>query len=183
MNSALRKLGAESITAPSDNSNRARLVSASYEIQLEKLLTAHPWNKAIDYVELAAIDPTPADLYEYAYVFQLPSDCLRVLSTSAGSRECWEEISDSRLAADESELTVKYIRKVEDVSALGAQFCEALAWAVAFDVAYSFTQSATMVQLCKDEHEKAVRAARSYDAQVGSVKVVEANDWLDARHY
>lgn len=183
MNSALRKLGAESITSASDNSNRARLVSASYEIQLEKLLTAHPWNKAIDYVELAAIDPTPGDVYDYSYAFQLPSDCLRVLNTSAGSRECWEEVSEGRLLADVSEITVKYVKKVEDVSALGAQFCEALAWAIAFDLAYSFTQSASMVQLCKDEAEKAVRAARSYDAQVGSVKVVEANDWLDARHY
>lgn len=183
MNSALTKVGAEQIVSPTDNSNRARLVSRVYEIKLEELLTSHPWNKAIDYVELAAIDPKPEGIYDYAYIFQLPTDVLRVLDTSAGSRECWEELSDRRLAADVSEITVKHIKKVEDVSKLGAMFCEALAWTIAEDIAYSLTQSAEMVTRCGQKAEMFLRKARSFDAQVGSVKTVEANDWLDARRY
>lgn len=183
LNSALRKLGAEAILTAEDASTRARLTSASYDIKLPELIRSHPWNRFISYVELAAVDPTPSDVYDYSYVFQLPEDCLRVLDTSLGSRSPWEEIEGKRIACDESEITVKYIKFVEDVSKFDANFVEALAWMIAEDCAYSITQSTAQVEVCGKKAKEALRMARSYDAQVGSVKVVEANEWLDSRRY
>ncbi len=183
LNSALRKLGAEPILASNDNSVRARTLNSSYELKLDELIRSHPWNRFISYVELAAVDPIPADIYDYSYVFQLPNDCLRVLDTSLGSRATWEEIEGKRIACDESELSVKYIKRITDVTQFDANFVEALAWMIAEDCAYSLTQSTSQAENCGKKAKSALQMARSYDAQVGSVKVVEANEWLDSRRY
>lgn len=185
MNSALRKLGAENILSFEDDNPRARLLSSSYDIKLVELLGEHPWNKAIDYVELAAISGGAEDAnYEYDYMFQLPTDCIRVLGTSEGGYGGeWEEISGNRLVADSSTINIKYIKLVEDVTALGVKFCEVLAWMIAEDCAYAITQSTAQADRLERGKDKALRGARSFDAQVGSVKQVEASEWLNSRRY
>lgn len=183
MNSALRKLGAETILSFEDDNPRARLVSGSYDIKLIELLNAHPWNKAIDYVSLAPLSEMPADIYDYDSIFQMPSDCIRVLGTSEDPDGEWEEIAGNRIVANCTTLTVRYIKLVEDVTALGVTFCEVLAWMIAEDCAYAITQSSAQVDMASKMKDKALRAARSFDAQVGSVRQVVANEWLDSRRY
>lgn len=182
MNSALRKCGAERINAANDENARARLVKASYPVVRDKLLRSHPWNFAISYVELAAVSPTPDYIYDYTNVFQLPSDCLRVLGVSIED-DTWEEIEGRRIACDSSVLKVKYIKKITDVTKYDDNFCEVLAWEVAEDIVYALTKSTAQLQEVKKGKTNAIREARSFDAQVGSVKAVEASSWLNSRRY
>lgn len=181
MNSALVNVGAEPIVAEGDNSLRARTVSLKYPIVLEALLAGHPWNFATAYATLAAISPKPADVFDYEFVFQLPADCLRVTHTNLGRYEEWEEIEGRRIACNVSELKIKHIKNVADVSKYSASFVNALSWALSADIAYPLTQSSAQQEAADSRAKIFLATARSFDAQVGSVRRVESEDWLDVR--
>jgi hypothetical protein len=133
-------------------------------------------------VDLAAVSPKPDYIWEYAYVFQLPSDCTRVLAVSL-SADTWEEIEGRRIACDDSSLTVKFIKKITDVTKYDDNFCEVLAWELATDICYAITKSTAQVDKVDMKRKEALREARSFDAQVGAVKQVEASSWLESRRY
>lgn len=78
-NSALIKLGAESISSLSDNNKRAKLCNAQYEVLKNKVLRAHPWNFAIKRAKLTVNAQEPS--WGFYSSFDLPGDCLRVLET------------------------------------------------------------------------------------------------------
>lgn len=183
MNSALIKLGAERIISPDDANNRARLCKEQYPKVRDELIRSHPWNFAISFISLAAISPTPSDIFGYTTVFQLPTNCLRVLETDLGFDDQWEEIEGRRIAANVSTLKVKYIKKVVDVTSYDDNFCETLAWALAADIAYALTQSQAAVEGAVKNFEAKLKVTRSFDAQVGSVRRVVADDWLTSRRY
>jgi hypothetical protein len=180
-NSALIKLGAEQITVDTENNTRARLVRERFPVVRDRLLRSHPWNFAIDFISLAAISPTPSNIFSYSYVYQLPSDCLRVLETSLGYDEEWEEISGKQIACNSDTLKIKYLKKITDVSKYDDNFAEVLAWDLAHDICYALTQSKDLKAEVKKSLDAELRAARSFDAQVGSVRRVVSDDWFDAR--
>ena len=181
MNSALIKLGAERIISEDDSSTRARLCKERYPSVRDALLRSHPWNFAMAYSQLAEVTPKPGDVFDYERVFQLPSDCLRVISTNLPVDVRWEEIENGRIAADTAEIYVKFVRKISDVTKFDANFVEVLALALAADIAYSLTQSTAQREEARESLRKELATARSYDAQVGSVRRVISDDWLDTR--
>lgn len=84
-NSALIKLGDDTITSLTDDSKRARLCNAQFARLRDEVLRAHPWNFAIRRASLAKLSQAPA--FEFAAAFRLPEDpyCLRVLLLFDGS--------------------------------------------------------------------------------------------------
>lgn len=76
-NSALIKLGAEVITALSDNNKRAKLCNAQYETIKNKILKSHLWNFSIKRAQLSADISVPTWGFNSAFV--LPSDYLRIV--------------------------------------------------------------------------------------------------------
>lgn len=181
MNSALIKLGAERIIAPTDANNRARLVQEQYPKVRDALLRSHPWNFAIQYSALAVISPKPAEVTEYAYVYTIPSNCARILKTDLDVNDEWEQISGGRLACNVSEVNIKYVQRVTDVTKFDDSFIEVLAWALAADIAYALTQSTAQAEAAIKRYKEELATARSYDAQVGSVRRVISDDWLNTR--
>lgn len=183
MNSALIKLGAERIISPDDESVRARLVKERYPVLRDDLLRAHPWKFARGRVALGLIDPIPVTFssWDFSYVFQLPSDCLRVIEANLNTNEEWA-VEDRYLACNSSEVMIKYIRKLTDVSKFDDNFVEVLAWSLAADIAYALTQSTAREDSAKASFEKKLMEARSFNAQQGSVQRVIADDWLNARY-
>lgn len=183
MNSALIKLGAEVILSPDDDSTRARLCKTQYPITRDALLRAHPWRFATGYYSLAAISPKPPEIYDYDFVFQLPDDVLRVIGTSLNHTEEWAEIEGNRIACNTSEITVKCIKKVTDVSKYDDNFIKVLVLGLAVDIGPSVTKTAALLETIRDEYTKELRPTRSFNAQVGSVQRVISDDWLNSRRY
>lgn len=181
MNGALIKLGAERITAATDANNRARLVNERYSHVRDALLASHPWRFATAYAALALVSPTPDDVFDYDYVFQLPSDCARVFQTNLTKYDDWEEIENLRIACNVSECSVKYSKRVTDVSKFSDSFIKTLEWALAADIAYALTQSTARAESAEAGYAKALQEARSYNGQSGSVKQVQSSEWVDAR--
>lgn len=177
-NSALAKLGAQRILSLSDNTEAARLCNEQYAKVRDDLLRSHPWNFAIRRANLVSTGNTPA--FGYAYEYQLPNDCLRILSTLS-SQDTWNKEGD-KIVSDDSEFAIKYIAKVTDPNQFDTNFCEVLSLKLASDISYSLVQSVTLKQGLYQEYTLALRDARSFDAQEsGSVQTIVADDWLLSR--
>ena len=177
-NSALIKVGADTIVSLSEDNQRARIVNEQYGKSRKEMIRSHPWNFALVRLELAALASPP--VYEYAYQFQLPADCLRVLRTDLPSNEDFK-IEGRKILANSNTLRILYLKDETDVSKFDANFCEALACKIAANIAFSLSGSATLAtglyQIAKDM----MREARSYDAQEGSADRIIADEWINTR--
>jgi hypothetical protein len=141
LNSALVRMGAEPILSEDDGSARARIVKTEYPFALAMLTRSHPWRHATGYSQLAQITPKPAEIFDLAYVYQLPTDCLRMLANNLGRYEKWTEIAGGMLACDNSgPLSIKYVRLITDSDKFGANFIEALIWLLAKNCCYAITK-------------------------------------------
>lgn len=178
-NGALIKLGAGTINTLDDNNTRARLVKESYPKMRDLLLRSHPWHFNKAYSQLGQI-VKPIAVFDFTYLFQLPSDCARVFEVDSPNVE-WEELENKTLASNTSSIIIKYGRNITDCSKFDAAFVETLEWAIAADIAYTLTQSTAQAETAKKNYELQLRVTRSYSAQVGPVKQVKASQWLNAR--
>lgn len=181
-NDALIILGAATITSLSDDTKEARLCNEQYDKCRQQLLVAHPWNFAISRSEISsdASLPTGYDNNpEWDYSFTLASNCLRVLELDDTDAP-WA-VEGGKLFSTYDPVNIKYIKNVTDTTIFSKNFEKALAYMIAYRIGYALTQSATLISVLKEEFEASVREARSFDAQEGSVKVVEATDWLNRR--
>lgn len=181
-NSALIKLGAEQINSEDDLNKRARLVKEQYPKVRDDLLRAHPWRFAVARVALSPISPTPDDFFDFDYVFQLPADCLRPIGNDLCDTEEWA-VEDRYFVCNQSTVTLKYIKKVENVSKFDDNFCEVLAWCLAADIAYALTQNVARESAAQASRDKALMTARSFNAQQGSPPRVSADDFVRVRRY
>ncbi len=181
-NSALIKLGAERINSEDDSNLRARLVKEQYPKVRDSLLRSHPWKFARTRVALTPVSPTPDGFYDFTYVFQLPADCLRVIDTNLCDIDPWD-IEDRYFLANSTPVTIKYIKKVTNVTKFDDNFCEVLAWALAADIAFALTNQVTREQAAQKSYRDALMEARSFNAQQGSSKRVSADNFLNARRY
>lgn len=176
-NSAIAKIGGQRLVSLDDANERARLFKEQYPKIRDELLVSHPWSFATKRAAPAGVVLPPNSLYEYK--FQLPLDCLRVIDV-AGKTSVWST-EDGFLLADHPDPVIKYIAQVTDVSKFPPAFSEVLAAKLAADTCYSLVQSVTLRQQLIAEYEKALRLARSYNAQEASSERVYADDWLRAR--
>jgi hypothetical protein len=183
MNSALIKLGAERIASEDESNLRAKLCKEQYPKRRDMLLRAHPWKFAVRRSELAAVDPKPDDFGDWGYVFQLPTDVCRILQLVDICAETPWDTENQYLLIDESEVTIRYISRITDVTKFDDNFIEALAWDLAADIAFALTQKQDLADSCVKRAEKELALARSFNAQQGSVQRVQAEDFLNARRY
>ena len=176
-NNALIKLGADTITSLSDDTKPARLCNQMYSILRDDLLRAHPWNFAITRLGLAQLSTTPA--FEYAFEYQLPSDCLRVLRIKA--RRAEYRIEGRKLLTDETTVELVYIKKVTDVSQFDSTFSDTLALKLASEIAYNITNSTTVAQSMVELFERRFRRAKMSDAQEDSLYLLQTDTFTDGR--
>lgn len=182
-NSALIKVGAEMITALSDDNKRARACNEQFAKCRDEVLSSHPWNFTIARAEFSQTVNTPA--WNWTYEYAIPSDVLRILEidTSAPWAVEVNPVSGSKVVVtDSSDCFAKYIRKTTDTTLWTPYFDEVLATRLAADLAYHLVQSTTLMQTLTDLYMRMLAQARSFDAQEGTPPEVEANDWLDSRY-
>lgn len=176
-NRALIKLGEKTILSLDDDSKPARICNTLYEPTRDYVLRSHPWNFAIKRVQLARNTTDP--VYDYAYSYKLPSDCLRVIIPS---RDEWPYgIEGRNLVSDYPDSLIKYIARITDPNTFDASFTESLACKIAAEAAVSLTDNdarhTAMVQL----YGLSIADARSVNAMESGPKWFESEEWLDSR--
>lgn len=178
-NRALSKLGADRITAMTDNTKGARAMLARFSLLRDAELEAHPWRFAIKRAELPALSTAP--VYGYARAFQRPADDLRPLMaggypvdsrmvgvmvrTGRGMVQPIYEIVGRTIETDLSApLEYDYVRQVTNAGDFPALFVEALACRLAMDACEELTQSQTKKDDAKQMYRAAIQEARRVNA-------------------
>lgn len=182
-NLALTTLGADRITALSDNSENARRLTAIYDYCVEDVLRAHPWNFAITRQQLALLTSTPTFGYELEY--QLPGNCLRVIEVNDGTNLITDfKIEGRKLLTDEDTVYVKYIGNVSDPNQFTSQFIFVLASRLAAEIAYAVTNNKATAEQMLELYQQRLQQAKETDAQESdSVNVIDQDLWtIDNRN-
>ena len=183
-NSALNLLGASTISALTEDSKNARLCNQRYENIRNRMFRSHAWNCLTRRVSLAKDSDAP--VVEYANQYTLPSDCLRVLKIHTGTTDSIESnidyvVEGRKIKTDEGTVFLVYISLVTDPNEYDTYLTEALAAALAADIAYAITNNATLSNNYQKLADERLREARFIDATENSLGVVESNEFTDAR--
>jgi len=176
-NSALTKIGSESILSLSDGSKTATTCKERYEACKKYVLRRHPWNCAIKRSILSPLVGTPA--FGFTYSFQLPVDCLRVLSVNDSQDDF--TIEGRNILIDSDAIELKYIWDVNDPKLFDSTLDEAIATYLAWDISYKITQSNTLRESLRQDFTLALKKAKTPDAQESFPQEIEANFYLDSR--
>jgi len=177
---ALSALGAARITALTEDSKNARECNAIYSLVRDSVLRAHIWNFAIKRVALESLDVTldyeDDDMTE---VYQKPSDIIRIIELN--DDEAIYKMEGDYIVSDTASLKCRYIACIEDPTKYDSLFVDTLAAALAARLAYSITSSRS-VELQKVQiYTEKLKEAKSVDAQEGTPRSGQQDDWLDAR--
>lgn len=181
-NRALQKLGAARITALTDQSVNARACSLAYATCRDDLLREHPWNFAIQRLQLAANATAPA--FGPANAYPLPTGWLRVLPPdpfqNTNDRD-WI-IEGNQLLTDEgSPLNLRLVMQVTDPNLMDVTFREALSSKLAFELAEQLTQSNTKKQAAFQMLKEDISDARKVNA-IEKVPQASFDDtWISSR--
>lgn len=176
-NSALQRIGANTILSLSDNSPEARACSVAYDSNRRDELRKHTWNFAVKRVVLAP-DAT-APVFDFKYAFTIPSDCLRVLRPATADLD-WQVEGRKILTNDSTVLNLRYIADIEDCAQWDASFYNVVAAALAVDIVERLTQSNVKKQNLEKDYDDAVKMARRVDAFEGGPEDAPDDDWYQA---
>lgn len=177
-NRALIRLGADTITALSEDSKEGRLCNILFDQVRQALLRSHPWNFAIARATLAASVTAPA--FEFTYSYPLPSDCLRVWQLYNSNEDY--KIEGKNLLTNAATVQIVYIKDVTDTSEFDSLFSTILSLRIGMELAYNITSNASISTALTDEYLKLRREAKLFDGQEGSAPKWDDGDWLDSRH-
>lgn len=167
-NMALTRLGVANINRIDEASEPGRACNQMYETVRQLVLRKYPWPFATRRVELALLPAAPID-YEFAY--RAPSDAvtLRHLIASDGTK-ITERDKRYKLLSDEygrviySHLplaAVEYTANITDTNLFPVDFCDALAWKLAAEIAMRLTGDLNLVN-------NAVAAYNAYFAEAAA---------------
>jgi hypothetical protein len=176
-NLALGKLGANRIVSFSDDSEEARAASLFYLPTLRAELRRHPWSCAKKRTTLAPTSSTPLN---FAYAFNLPTDCLRVLKDLDGYEHDWE-IQGRQLLTDETDtLELPYIYEITDPNIMDPLLVEAFACKLAMQMTQRITQSRGKKSDLAEEYKEAIAEAKKANAFERAAIQPQEDPWIQA---
>lgn len=155
---------------------------AAYAITRDAMLREYAWAFAVRRVMLVADPAAPA--FGYAYKFQLPADCIRVIGTDQAG--VGYEIEDGFLMADVSTMGVRYVRRVEESGFFDSLFVDCLSIRIARELAPSILKDrgAKVAQMMDALYRATIPAAKladSLESRHNEVNEVATSSWLTAR--
>ncbi|HIP80227.1 MAG TPA: hypothetical protein EYH07_17440 [Kiloniellaceae bacterium] len=181
-NSALAKIGAARVTSLEEGSRNANLCATLYERCRDDLLRAHSWNFATARTKLAKKSEAPA--FGYAAAFALPADWIRSVGAydnEAGLGALDFKIEGGDLLSDAEEVYLRYVRRVEDVTRMPADFREALSALLARELAVPIAQSNTLEEKLEARFRTRLRRARTTDGLEDRADPLPLGAWAAAR--
>jgi len=183
-NQALTWLGANTITAFTDNSDEAKLVSANYDGVRDAVLEDAAWTFASRRVVLTPALAPPD--FGFKNQFLIPPDTLRIRTVrndgmnSGPSNLDWV-LEDRRILSDAARIYVKYLARVDDPSQYSPLFIQAIAARLAADLAIPVTGSRMMQSDMWGLYQKKLSDAKARDGMQGRAQKVGKKKWASVR--
>lgn len=179
-NLALAHLGEDQLMSLDDDSREAQFCKRFYDQTRDEVIQSHAWNFAIRRAVLSRLSEAPP--FGWAWQYQLPADCLRILQLNGhdvSRREGRYEVEGGRLLTNDDECAVRYLRRVEDAALFPPLFVEALALKIATRLAKPLTGSTSEVERLLTEYERITKPlAMRADALEGRPAVRPA--WVES---
>jgi len=110
VNQALRRIGDRAITSFSDDSTGARASLAFFKTAMDEVVSEYEWSFARKRAALVA-DESTENLTSYDYMYDRPSDAIRVLAVTP---ETQYEVEAGKIYSDGSDLVCLYTRSMVD---------------------------------------------------------------------
>lgn len=184
-NTALARLGGEQLDeriSSLETDTLGVLCTTLFQHVLDLALDAHAWSFALRRVSLAAATDV-TDNTDYPNAFALPSDCIRAvrLDGSGGvGRSPAYVVEGETLRTPEPVATLLYVQRVADPRRWPSSFADALAWALAAELATAKNNDRAKQQLCAQKYELALATAIARDC-AGQNKYQAQSAWRAAR--
>jgi hypothetical protein len=182
VNRALSLLGAEPITALTDNTPEAQIASRMYDESRKSILSEAPWTFALKRDELNQTTDT-VEWYENQenYIFQLPSDIIRIWRINADSVN-WR-IEQEYLICDSDEVGILYVFDQTDTTKYSSAFVDAFSDKLAADMCYAIINSNTEAKMLLEKYEgQSLPKATAINAQTGTPREIDDNLWSLAKY-
>ena len=179
-NLALTSIGAAQLVSLADTTPQAVVVKAWYAFCRDSLLRAHPWNFAEKRTTLKPVVGTTPTM-DYAYFFDLPSDCLKLRRLSDESVDVAYKVEGRRIACDESSISILYTYRITDTTYFDPIFVECFIAYLAWKIAYPIKQSLSLSKSKEQEFKDAFSLAAGIDAQEGTPDAPQSDDLLVVR--
>lgn len=176
-NKALSLLGQNLITDFSENTPEALACRTHWPFVRNQVLRSHPWNCAIERKAIPRLLDAPVN--EFTYKYQLPADCLRVLSIDPDQIF---SIEGRTLLCDTDSIILKYIKELSDSSQYDPELADALSYIMASELCYQMTSSTSQVDYLRTTGEEKLSNAKASDALEGRQKEVRQTAWIRAKY-
>ena len=184
-NTALARLGGEQLDrriSPQEGDTLGALCENLFPHVLDLTLGAHAWSFAQGRTNLALVQTAENDkVYPYAYA--LPSDCIRTLRLEGSggiNRSPAYIIEGDMLRTTLSGASLLYVRRITDPRRWPAAFADALAWAMAAELASAKLNDSSKQQWARQNHELVLERAIARDC-AGQNKFRPVSAWQAAR--
>lgn len=179
-NLALGKIGSIRIMSLDDATQPARYCKLFYAQGRDEVLRCHDWNFATARATLSQLASAPA--FGWAYQYQLPTDCLRVLQLNAyehrESRPPYV-VEQGKLLTDQDAANILYTSRVEDANLFDPLFIKALSIKLASDIVTPLTGSRSQAAELMQEFEGLLKnLASAQDSKEGRPKRKPA--WVES---
>jgi len=144
-NLALSWIGANNITALTDDSDEARQVTTNYVPARDATLEAHDWSFAMERFNPAKSVEEP--VWGFVNQFPIPSNIMRVVSVGPNKEIFWDfeqdqwVVESGFIMADVDEIFCRGIRRIEDEGIYSSLFVHLFAAKLAVLMAYPLTAS------------------------------------------
>lgn len=112
VNAALTRTGNSPITDFYDGSTEATVAANNYDLLVEEEICSYPYSWAKTDNGLNRLAETPID--EWAYVHQIPEECIRLVRCHVNGISVPYKRKDSRVYSNEENLTAEYMFRAEE---------------------------------------------------------------------
>jgi hypothetical protein len=176
VNGALIELGETPLQSLTEDTESAITANYVYDQVYHDLLSKAPWRFAVTKQTLSQLVATP--LNEWAYQYQIPSECVRVMRVYPDQDY---DIYGTSIYAQSSELAVDYVAKVDE-AVLPPYFVRLLVLELAVRMSISITASAQAKGTLVQEKQLQFAAALAADAQQRPNRPFLSRPFLDVRY-
>jgi len=172
---ALILLGGNTISSFTDGDTGALLAANLYQGTYEAMLTETLWHFATKTVNLARLIDTPDN--GYSYKFQLPPECLYMVTTDTSNFEIYER----EVYSNSETLQVEMIYKVDEVN-LPVYFVKALEYNLASLFAIPLTGNSSRADYYRQLYELELKKAKRADASQRPPKTLGTDRYVTVRN-